>query len=310
MIIPRRSLALTLAAVLTLAACSGAADSPAPTSPTSETSGASAAPTTQPSARATTDVQIDHVHGLGFSPDGAILVGSHSGVYSIPADGSETTLVGGISFDAMGMTPVGDRIYASGHPGTDDHVALTAPNLGLIQFQPGSGWEAIALAGEVDFHALTASAADPDVIVGVSSGRAVVELSTDGGQTWQDIADGPAFDVVVSQDTPELILSTSENGPMVSTDQGATFAPAEGAPFLGLVEPDLSRPDGVVGVDVDGVIWSGSLTGSDDWEELGRSTGSAAAIARAPDGRLVISGDGGLQVSSDDGQTWTGIGGA
>ena len=117
----RRLLAGTILGVtvsLAVVACS-----PAPGSPSS-------APPT-----------IQHIHDIVFSSNGDLLIGSHDGVYAVELDTGDTSLVGDVAFDSMGLAAQGETIFVSGHPGADNHDSFVAPHIGLVKHTVEVGWE-------------------------------------------------------------------------------------------------------------------------------------------------------------------------
>ena len=110
----------------------------------------------EPDAPAGTAAGFGHVHGIVDAGDSTVLLGTHTGLYTLGEDGTVTGPVGGIDLDAMGLTATGDTLYASGHPGPSTPAELGAPNLGIIRsLDAGASWEPVAFTGEEDFHVLT-----------------------------------------------------------------------------------------------------------------------------------------------------------
>lgn len=249
--------------------------------------------------------QIEHIHDLAFSEDNTLLIGSHDGVYARKLDTQDTTLVGDVSFDAMGMTAQGDDVFVSGHPGSQDHEAFAAPHIGLVQHSPQAGWEPVALAGSTDFHNLSTTPADPELVLGLPSDRAVLLRSTDAGRTFTAGAQLSARDLSIDTEDPSLLTATTAEGILVSSDGGTTFAALAGAPTLVTIAPDPTRPDGLVGVDPDGSLWIGFATPDAEWTQVSRVTGGAAAITVSGDGTIAVADESGVITTQDEGATWT-----
>jgi hypothetical protein len=175
----RRLTITTLAAVAALVLLAGCTSptTPAPASPSLE--------------------GLGHLHGIVDAGDGTVLLGTHTGLYTLTEDGTVTGPVGGHDFDAMGLTSAGDMLYASGHPGPTTSPELGAPNLGVLRStDAGQSWEPVAFTGQEDFHVLTASGAG--AIYGIGSSSSTVRTSPDGGATWIDGAELPAADLAVA----------------------------------------------------------------------------------------------------------------
>ncbi|MGK2855097.1 MAG: hypothetical protein ACSLE3_13515, partial [Microbacteriaceae bacterium] len=225
-------------------------------------------------ACAVTDSQTDpqstpprmaHIHDIAFHPDGALLVGAHTGVYRADLETGEVSLVGETTFDAMGLTVRGDSLLASGHPSPDtEDVTFTAPNIGLVR-HTDTGWEQVSLAGVTDFHILATTPAAPDLILGLPSDRAALAASTDAGQTWVDLTPLTARDISIDTIQPDIVTATTPDGLMVSRNAGATFSPLQNAPALVVITADPTLEEGIIGVDTDGAIWTGTTAPGTSW---------------------------------------------
>lgn len=272
------SLATTL--IFTAAACSAAADSK------------------------TSLNLIPHVHDVAFDPNGALLVGAHTGVYQVDPTTDDTSLVGKATFDAMGLTVQAATILASGHPdpANQDHT-FTAPNVGLVRYSE-AGWEQVSLAGVTDFHLLAATPAAPDFLLGLPSDRAVLAASDDAGRTWTDMGPLTARDISIDTRKADVVTVTTPEGLMLSRDGGITFTTVVNAPALLVITADPTVEEGLIGVDTDGTIWTGSTTEGSVWKTAGHATGVASAIAVSFDGAIAIADDGGVRITTDAGNTW------
>ena len=247
---------------------------------------------------------IPHVHDVAFDPDGAVLVGAHTGVYRVDPTTDDTSLVGKTTFDAMGLTVHADTILASGHPdpANQDHT-FTAPNVGLVRYSD-AGWEQVSLAGVTDFHLLAATPAAPDFLLGLPSDRAVLAASGDAGQTWEDLGPLTARDISIDPMKADVVTATTPEGLMVSRDGGITFTAVANAPALLVITADPTVEEGVIGVDADGTIWTGSTSEGAVWKTAGHATGAASAIAASYDGAVAIADEGGVRITTDAGNTW------
>ncbi|TGY39613.1 hypothetical protein E5344_03175 [Microbacterium laevaniformans] len=240
----------------------------------------------EPDAPASTAAGFGHVHGIVDAGDGTVLLGTHTGLYTLGEDGTVTGPVGGIDLDAMGLTATGDTLYASGHPGPSTPAELGAPNLGIIRsLDAGASWEPVAFTGEEDFHVLTVTG--DGTLYGIGSSRPLLRTSSDGGQSWADGAELPAVDLAAATDG--TLYAATQDGLQHSTDGGATFTPAPDAPVLYLVETDPTG--GVVGVDTDGTLRRLVGTG---WENVGTTTGTVQALGVTGDGAIVLVDDRGV----------------
>ncbi|GAA1740625.1 hypothetical protein GCM10009766_20140 [Microcella frigidaquae] len=226
------------------------------------------------------------MHGIVDAGDGTVLLGTHTGLYTLTEDGTATGPVGGADFDAMSLTGAGDTLYASGHPGPDTPAELGAPNLGIIRStDAGLSWEPVAFTGLEDFHVLTATA--DGTLHGVGSSSITVRTSTDRGVTWSAGAELAPNDLAGAADGS--LYATTQDGLQRSEDGGVTFTPVADAPLLYLVEADLGG--GLVGVDTDGTLWAFDGT---TWERFGAVAGTVQALGVSSDGAVVLVDDRGV----------------
>lgn len=250
----RRTLGVVLLGAGLLAGCS-AGPSAAPGGPTGQKPGGSSSA-----------LPYAHVHGLGVDPaDGAVYVASHDGLFRADGVGGRLRPADRTGRDLMGFTITGSRTFlSSGHPGPTEQVANP---LGVIaSTEAGATWSTLALAGEVDFHALEVGSG---VIYGVDATNGVLRASTDGGRSWEVRAGLPALDIAVHPSDPAIVLATVDGGVATSRDGGRNFSGPEG--------PQLAylswAPDGVLyGFAPDGALFA-SADGGTGWQRRGTVPG-------------------------------------
>jgi len=205
----------------------------------------------------------------------------------------------------MGFTMLDGQMFASGHPDPRDLDTLP-PNLGLItSSDTAQTWQNVSLSGEVDFHDIAvAPAADGELsFYGYRAADGVVMASGDSGTTWSLGATLIARDLTVDADSADIVYATTEDGLMVSSDRGATFAFVEGAPPVYLVESVPGADAGLVGIDLTGDVW---VQAAGTWRQSGSTSGEVEAMtfAASPTPVLVVADNRGLSVSTDFGATW------
>jgi uncharacterized protein (DUF305 family) len=194
---------------------------------------------------------LDHVHAAVFV-DGALLIGTHTGVASIDPETGTVSRVGDSRDDFMGLAGAADLLVASGHPG----AGSTLPDpVGLIgSSDGGQTWQTVSLTGEIDFHAL---AVDGDRVAGSATAGELM-YSEDAGLTWSTIAPGEA-----------TALAWFDGQLWIAGASGlSTWAPGDDAPVAAgadgvLVAADAAgtrlwvlRPDGTLATSMDGTTWT------------------------------------------------------
>jgi len=251
-----------------------------------------------------TPIIVSHVHAVDLDPQSdKAYVATHEGVLSVAADGS-VERIGQWAGDVMGMARFGDTIYFSGHPAPDENLP---PNIGVYELSvPIGEFAPISLLGEVDFHSMTiAQSSDGMALAGIDSATGQVMVSRDGAQSWA--AGMPIGARSLSWDAnAESLYATTEQGLLVSTDDGMTFTATDSAPLLVLIASspaDVSTEAFLVGIDVDGYVHT-SPDGV-TWTSIGLAPALTDALAVGNDGSIVVAGIEGVHRSEDRGATWT-----
>lgn len=184
------------------------------------------------------DLGLSHVHGLGIDPaDGQLYAASHHGVFRVVDGGIERA--GPLIQDTMGFTVAGPgRFLGSGHPDIRNDTILEQgdrPLLGLIESTDrATSWSGLSLQGEVDFHALVFT---HDQVYGVDSTSGRVLVSRDL-ESWETRSRIELSSLAVSPDDPERLVGAGAMGVQVSTDGGRTWQSEPGAPQAVLVSWD------------------------------------------------------------------------
>lgn len=243
---------------------------------------------------------LAHVHGVGRDPgDDSILLATHYGLWRV-AEAGEPELVGDHRHDLMGFSVVGaEHFVASGHP----NGAPSLPShLGLIEStDAGRTWKSVSLLGDVDFHALHASA-DQTWGWDSTTGRLMV---SDDQEDWDVRArEVVIVDFAVSperEDTVVASMPVSETELEVrrSTDGGREFTAVEDGPQLARL---TWGSGGLFGFDLEGAVWRSSDEGK-AWRRVGEVGELPQAVA-ATDDELLAATKGAVQRSTDGGRTW------
>jgi hypothetical protein len=241
---------------------------------------------------------IEHVHDLDVHPESAaVFIATHDGLLRLGARGAEPA--GNTGRDLKSVTVSGaDTLLTSGHPAPDE---VDAHPLGLLgSTDGGASWTPLSLAGQGDFHALEVSSG---TLYGLDGGRSVLQVSHDGGRTWQARASLEALDIAVDPTDPAVVLAAVGLGVAVSTDGGTTFAPPAGPQLIVL----SWAPDGTIyGLDGAGELHR-SLDGGGTWQRVGNVPGRPQAVVGLNGDRVVAASAEGVFDSRDGGRTFVPI---
>ena len=219
-----------LALILTVGTATGACVAPV-VEPGTESGAAATAPAPdQPADPGVQEpISLDHIHGMGFTPDGqTLIVGTHTGIRTLTD--SVWTKPKGPAHDHIALAMTADGYYASGNaaPDSDD-----ASPLGLIKSADlGESTQTVGFGGEGEFHFLGAGY-ESDAVYLVNESQDVADLppglhySLDGGASWTPSAAQGVTSVIIQlaahPTDPATIAFGSEGGVILSTDHGDNF---------------------------------------------------------------------------------------
>jgi photosystem II stability/assembly factor-like uncharacterized protein len=124
-----------------------------------------------------------HFHGIAVDPSdpSRLYLATHHGLFLTSPDGTATRISDNAN-DYMGFTPHptdSSLLYASGHPAGGGNMGV------ILSEDGGKTWQQLSpgAQGPVDFHAMTISRADPNVIYGLYVHGGGIQVSRDGGKT-------------------------------------------------------------------------------------------------------------------------------
>ena len=248
--------------------------------------------------------QISHIHGIAVNPKNTsqLYLATHHGLYLASQDGTAVA-ISQTRDDLMGFSlhpndP--DMLYASGHPSGGGNLGL------IVSHDAGKTWQQLSPGahGPVDFHAMTVSKADPQVLYGTHGG---LQTSRDGGKTWQIVGPlpGRVIDIAASGTEADTLYAAAQEGLLVSKDGGLNWRPA----YL------VQRPTSMVETGYNGELYAfmadvGLIKYQNkSWTRLARSLGDRFVLHLAVDSQDVaklyaVTQKGEILASADGGQTW------
>ena len=162
------------------------------------------------------------VHGVGVftvGNDDSLYLATHQGLFKKNVD-SGWIPVGSDRSDLMGFT-VGNSegvMYSSGHPPS------MGGNLGFRKSTDGGiTWQTISNVEDrpVDFHAMTASGADANIIYGSPGGGSSLYMTADEGRTWKTISiPDHIISLAAHPSDRNVVLAGTVSGLFLSNNQG------------------------------------------------------------------------------------------
>ncbi|ASQ14987.1 hypothetical protein CDO22_34210 (plasmid) [Sinorhizobium meliloti] len=250
---------------------------------------------------------ISHIHGIAVDrrDPSRLYLATHDAVYLTSRDGTAEQ-VSAERNDYVGFTahPTEAAVfYASGHPPSGGNTGV------IVSLNGARTWikTADGANGRVDFHAISVSPVDPNVIYGLYRD---IQVSRDGGKTWEVTGSAPpgTVDIAASAVDAHTLYAATRNGLMVSRSGGRGWNSAgpTGQPVT-LVE---IAPDGSI---YTFVVRRGLLKGSPGafvWEPIMQEFGNHVFLhlsidPRAPNRMFAVTRQSKLLASTDGGKSWS-----
>ena len=181
---------------------------------------------------------VSDIHGLAIDPSNPSILWmpTHQGLARFrPGVGWE--VVGAVGRDTMGLNI--DRrnpliMYSGAHPNVSELAAGKPRHSGLlVSRDQGKSWQPVALEGQVDFHALAMSQADPAIFymsgiyVDGEERPGLLYVSPDSGGTWEAVDTGlqRIQALAAHPQDPDVVLAGTPEGLFASTDRGRHWQP-------------------------------------------------------------------------------------
>lgn len=253
---------------------------------------------------------VSHIHGL--SVDGTdstkLYIATHHGLFLL-RDEQDLFRIGKSRDDFMGFSPhpIDPNIFfASGHP-------ANGGNLGVLKSEDqGKSWKKIAsgASGPVDFHAMTVSRANLNILYGWY--RNSLQRSIDGGETWKILdANGLANVISLATDSKEenKIYAGTMNGLFMSNNRGGSWSPSglQNDAVIALVVHPQEPQEILAFLEKRGLMRSND--GGTTWSEMNADFGGDLVLHLAqstanPQRLYAATQQNALYKSADTGTTW------
>lgn len=262
-------------------------------------------------ARLTPAETFSHIHGIAVDAEDShrLYIATHEGLFLLTEEGA-LFHVGSLKSDLMGFTahPIERKVFfTSGHPSFGG-------NLGVLMSEDGGmTWQKLSdgLNGPVDFHAMTISPAEPEVLYGFY-GR--LQRSRDGGATWEYAAGNVQPLSLAAHPTERGVLyAATQGGALISRDYGDSWQSVSPALAQGTVTSIAIHTEDPSHLLAYAEVFGGmgvSTNAGATWEALPETFDRGAVLyiafsAAQPDTVYVATHHNRIFRSSDRGITWT-----
>lgn len=254
-----------------------------------------------------------HIHGLGIDPvDRTVLYIATHGDFYQSVNGGAPIKVDEQRADYMAFNAPysrGTPLYASGHP-------ATGGNTGLIKSTDGGKtWQQVAtiLEPPVDFHAMSVSKSDSNVIIGYDSAGRGLFKTNDAGRTWESLPI-PDYITTLAIDPNDVNVvfagfAGTQKGIAKSTDGGTSWMMLDG--YNGLTIFTLYFDDnGILYTHTSESGLAKSIDMGQSWQKINKPDLTIMSIAADPYNKIIYvagySSDGFQEAyrSLDDGNNW------
>lgn len=256
---------------------------------------------------------ITHGHGLAVdvADSNKLYIATHHGLLVLLND-KDLYQVGKKKDDYMGFSPHPTDFkvfFTSGHPSNGG-------NLGFQKSEDGGfSWKKIAegVKGPVDFHAMTLSPANPNLVYGWYRG---LQRSANGGHFWQllETSLSDVISLVADPKDENVVFAATQKGLLVSKNKGEV---------LESVSDDL-KDTAVISLAInpqdpqkllsysEKLQFAKSSDGGKTWEKVGEGFGGDMVLYLAYDKQkpeivYALTRNNTLYKSTDSGDTWSKI---
>lgn len=257
---------------------------------------------------------ISHGHGLAVDVQdpSKVYIATHYGLLLLENE-KELYRVGRSKDDYMGFSPhptEANVFFSSGHPSMGGNIGFQKSEDGGITWNKVSN----GVNGPVDFHAMTVSPVNPDLMYGWYQGN--LQRSIDQGKTWE-IVNRDLLPVYLAADTQDenMVYAAMPQGQgvMVSRDKGSNWtslSPAlqGGAISVIAIHPQDSKILLTFSERLGGL--GKSIDGGTTWAKISEGFGGETilhiAFSRSePNTAYALTHENKLYKSTDAGDTWT-----
>ncbi|MDP3976228.1 MAG: hypothetical protein Q8P95_04925 [bacterium] len=252
---------------------------------------------------------FSHAHGLAVDPfdENKLYIATHEGLFVL-IDGKNLYRVGKKQDDYMGFSAhpsVMNTFYTSGHPRTGGNIGIQRSQDGGVTWQKLSD----GISGPVDFHSMTISPADPNLLYGWYG---ALQRSQDGGKNWELVPSDlkQVISLTAHPKEKDTIFATTAKGIQVSKDQGKTWGTlSEQLGSAAVIALAVSPSDSNHMLSSsDPLGFQKSIDGGKSWQKIEQDAGVILFIAynpKNPNRVYALNTEGVIYSSTDAGEHWS-----
>lgn len=263
-----------------------------------------------PTSNSTSDITLQDAHGLAVDRKDStkVYIATHTGLLAMSND-ADLQRVSEAQDDYMGFSahPTdATTFYSSGHPSGGGNIGFQKSTDG------GKTWQKVSngAGGPVDFHTMTVSQADPNMIYGVYRGQ--LQRSSDEGKNWELVSAaniGNIITLATDAASKDTLYAGTTNGLYVSQDKGSNWSKAGGLDGAVTAVSVSTTDSKTIVAYADGRGLMKSSDGGTSWTNLKGYTGNMvmqlAADNQNPSTLYLINQSLEIHKTTDSGETWT-----
>ena len=256
---------------------------------------------------------FSHSHGVAvdIADPQKVYIATHEGLYLLQND-KDLFQIGKTRDDLMGFSahPTDpNTFFSSGHPSRGGNIGFQKTTDG------GITWERLSdgLGGRVDFHSMTVSQVNPDIVYGFFGSK--LQRSIDGGRSWE-YAKGDVAPISLSSDpkNESIVYASTQNGVMISSNKGDTWQSIspqlEGGAVSVYAVDQLSTYALTFSEKLGGM--GKSIDGGKSWQKIPETFGGEAVLyisySKSTAGTAyALTNKNSVYKSTDNGDSWTKI---
>lgn len=257
---------------------------------------------------------ITHGHGLAVDvkDPSKVYIATHYGLLLLQGE-KDLYRIGKSKDDYMGFSshPTEANVFfSSGHPSVGGNIGFQKSEDGGVTWKKVSS----GASGPVDFHAMTVSPVNPNLIYGWYQGG--LQRSIDQGKNWEIVNRNllPVYLAADSQDENVVYAATPKGqGIVVSRDKGANWSSLSielegGAVSVVAIHPQNSKIIITFSEKLAGL--GKSADGGTTWKKVSEGFGGETVVQiafsrSAPNVVYALTHENKLYKSTDTGDTWT-----